>query len=398
MPADIASTPRRPRLDSLTGLRWWAAFAVFAYHMNNLAPLRGQSLLDIGYTGVSFFFILSGFVLTWSARRGVGARQFWWRRFARIWPAHVVALLLALPVFYTYSAPDPEHWWVKPFSLPVILLSLPLAQGFFRDPAILFSGNPAAWTLSCEAFFYFLHPLVNRRALSRRSAAVSLIVLSVAVGMVCHTVPGVFDSLPVPILRFWEFTLGMGVAHLMRSGSTVRVPTWLIYPGAAGMAALYWTLNHRLADLDSAGISFLRQVFPIVLACFFALAIWICSSADLDSRRSPFRQRALVVGGEWSYAFYLVHATVLYAVLAVIGHHPWDPVVTPVIWIGVFLGALGLSAALHLCVERPLEKRLRAWGDRRFSPVLTPPAPAPTAQAVARSGRSGEPTGSPGQS
>lgn len=50
----------RPRLDSLTGLRWWAAFGVFAFHMANLAPLRHQSLFNVGYTGVSFFFILSG--------------------------------------------------------------------------------------------------------------------------------------------------------------------------------------------------------------------------------------------------------------------------------------------------------------------------------------------------
>lgn len=52
----------RPRLDSLTGLRWWAAFGVFAYHMANIAPLNVQHFFNVGYTGVSFFFVLSGFV------------------------------------------------------------------------------------------------------------------------------------------------------------------------------------------------------------------------------------------------------------------------------------------------------------------------------------------------
>lgn len=89
-----AATSTVVRLDSLTGMRWWAAFFVFAYHMGNLAPFKGQSLMNFGYTGVSFFFVLSGFVLTWSARPRVGARQFWWRRVARIWPSHMVALAL----------------------------------------------------------------------------------------------------------------------------------------------------------------------------------------------------------------------------------------------------------------------------------------------------------------
>ena len=53
------------RLDSLTGLRWWAAFAVFCYHMMNFAPVPGLgAVARYGNHGVAFFFVLSGFVLT----------------------------------------------------------------------------------------------------------------------------------------------------------------------------------------------------------------------------------------------------------------------------------------------------------------------------------------------
>lgn len=68
-------------------------------------------------------------------------RNFYWRRFARIYPAHFVALLLAIPVFYSF-APDPAEWWVKSFSIGILLLSVLLIQGWFSDPAIMFSGNP----------------------------------------------------------------------------------------------------------------------------------------------------------------------------------------------------------------------------------------------------------------
>src|SRR5690554_6674300 len=48
MTQPLVSTPRVQRLDSLTGLRWWAAFAVFAYHMTNLAPLPVTRVLSFG--------------------------------------------------------------------------------------------------------------------------------------------------------------------------------------------------------------------------------------------------------------------------------------------------------------------------------------------------------------
>ena len=78
---------RLPRVESLTGLRWWAAFFVFSHHMTNLAPLPIYKFLKYGTSGVTFFFVLSGFVLTWSAQPGTKIRTFYRRRFARIWPA-----------------------------------------------------------------------------------------------------------------------------------------------------------------------------------------------------------------------------------------------------------------------------------------------------------------------
>ena len=136
------------RLDSLTGLRWWAAFAVFCYHMMNFAPVPGLgAVARYGNHGVAFFFVLSGFVLTWSARiSGTTVANFYWRRLARIYPAHVVALLVAIPVFYsvTSATPDPSRFWVKPFAVVPLLLSLVLLQSWFKEPSIRFSGNPAA--------------------------------------------------------------------------------------------------------------------------------------------------------------------------------------------------------------------------------------------------------------
>ncbi|MCL3776977.1 MULTISPECIES: acyltransferase [unclassified Actinomyces] len=343
------------RLDSLTGMRWWAAFGVFAYHMTNLAPLPSQDLLRFGYSGVSFFFILSGFVLTWSARPEVTARQFWCRRVARIWPAHLVALALALPVFYTLGTPDPAQSWVKPLG-PVVLWSVPLLQGFSTDDVISFSGNPAAWTLSCEVFFYLLHPFINARRGSKR-VAVLLLGASLLSGLWFCLVP--HAGVPSPVARSWEFLLGMGLAHLARAGLRTPVTPWLAYPVLL-LAPIYYYITVTRDVGPSA-------LVPLGLAVIYGAAIWIGAQQDLTGTASGMRQRLLVRAGEVSFCFYLVHATVLYEVKARTGVVSWGrPVLSLVVWAGVFLGALAVSWVLHRLVERPCEKRLRAWGDRRW--------------------------------
>ena len=92
------------RLLSLTGLRFAAAMLVFGVHAYSFIPVEGLAhrlghyLFDPGDLGVSFFFVLSGFVLTWALRGDTGPRpgRFWTGRIVRIYPAYVVALALAV--------------------------------------------------------------------------------------------------------------------------------------------------------------------------------------------------------------------------------------------------------------------------------------------------------------
>ncbi|MGZ6791878.1 MAG: acyltransferase family protein, partial [Mycobacteriales bacterium] len=109
-----------PRLDALTGLRALAAGLVFFHHTfspsivpGSLVRLPGtgwlRSLADTGVTGVTFFFVLSGFVLAWSWDDTRTTAGFYARRFARVWPLHAVVLVLAtvavLPLLGRPGAP-----------------------------------------------------------------------------------------------------------------------------------------------------------------------------------------------------------------------------------------------------------------------------------------------------
>ena len=401
--APTAVISGRPvRLNSLTGLRWWAAFAVFGHHMLNLVPLPGAALITLGHYGVAFFFELSGFVLTWSARATTTAPTFWWRRFARIYPSHFIALLLAIPVFYSFN-PDPAQWWVKPFDLGILLLSVLLLQGWSRDPAILFSGNPAAWTLTCEAFFYALHPFINRifipmKLRSVLIAAGVVIAISFAYRAAVMAWPGSWLAvLPLPVSRLTEFVLGMCLASALLAGWRVRIKPIACY--AVGAAFLVWVaFASQQGGVDPVSGFFLATSTEwIIVLC--AITIAAVARRDVVGGFSLLRSRILVALGDWSFAFYLVHATIIYAVLAVVGHQPsgWGALG----WTAALLVAsLAGAAALHYAIERPCERRMRRWWDarreRRAAAPVAPVAPAaPIAAGAAADMRTPPPSSRP---
>lgn len=358
-----------PRLDALTGLRWWAAFVVFLFHMRVFAPLPGPitQVFDYGYFGVTFFFVLSGFVLTWSARPDVRTSTFYWRRFARIWPAHMVALVLAIPVFYTLAA-VPEGSFLKPFDLGIILLSVVLIQAWWSNPLVIYSGNPAAWTLTCEALFYALHPWISRVLIPMAKRGALILAIGAVAAAFAYRVgvivwpESVLPLVPLPVQRVPEFILGMGLAWAMRSGWLPRIHP-LVGIGSMGavIAAVLLATKAPVGSLITYLPAFSNELFTV--AC--GLAIISLASASLrGKRRSRFESPVQVKLGEWSFAFYLVHATFIYLALRIFGYQ--EPSWWNLFWFAGLLAVDMVAAwALHSFVERPAEKRMRRWKDRR---------------------------------
>ncbi len=93
----------RPRLPALTSVRFLAAFHVALFHMNEIGVITRPRWLKvfagIGYVGVSFFFVLSGFILVYTyAGRSIVLRDFWQTRVARIYPAYLYCTVAYLAV------------------------------------------------------------------------------------------------------------------------------------------------------------------------------------------------------------------------------------------------------------------------------------------------------------
>ncbi|MEU2349071.1 acyltransferase [Modestobacter sp. NPDC049651] len=342
---------RPPRLDSLTGLRFFAALAVFGLHALNYgrgAP--GDSFLVAGTTGVSFFFVVSGLVMSWTARPGDTPALFYRRRFARVYPAYAVTWVVSLVVLVAAGR--------RPSV--VDLVPLTLLQSWVPSETVYWATNAVFWTLSCEAFFYlafpWLHRLVGtwsvRRALAAVLACVGAVeALAVAVwvagdGPLAHWAAVVF-----PVSRSLEFTVGVLLGLLVRQGVRSAPPLW-----AAGLVAIA-----SFAAADHVPAAF-RDVAVTLVP--FALLIWSAAQADLAGRRSVLRSRGLVALGTWSYAFYLVHSLTMVTWFEVLRRAGVDvDALSGASWCAAVTGAFGcaLLAAwgLHRLVEVPMERRLR---------------------------------------
>ncbi|GAB4082263.1 acyltransferase [Modestobacter muralis] len=344
--ADAAAAGGAPRLNSLTGLRAVAAFGVFLTHANENFFSGAQAdrvvevLFNPGFTGVSFFFVLSGFVLTWSHQPGDTPRAFYRRRFARVAPAYWVALLAGIVLTMVVQGGWRPLWVALPSFLGL--------QAWIPRADVYWAGNAVGWTLSCELFFYLVFPLAVRFLPTRRTfqalVASVLVLVTVGPGLVWSAVAEPPDYLQIfPVQRLPEFLLGMVVAAAIRSGWRPPISFgWSVVLAAAAYVTMSY-LDH----------SYLAAAVPygLVIAC--AVTRDLTGRGTLLGRRWPRRL------GELSFAFYLVHQLVVRVVDRIapeVGSGWWVAVGATLLSLA---GAVGAAVLLYSRVEEPLERRLR---------------------------------------
>lgn len=346
------------RLDSLTGLRFVAAVAVFGFHATYLTvgPVHDAMTVVFGRggSGVGLFFVLSGFVLAWSARPSDTPAAMWRRRAARILPTYLVAWLLAGLA---------AAWLIGWTPWRAGAAGLLLVQSWIPRESIYFGWNGPAWSLSCEAFFYLLLPFVLPRvarlsARNRLLLAGALIVVDLALALTAAFLTpresSVLDSqfgwvgwlvYVCPLARTPEFVLGLVAALLARDRQLPRIRL----PLAVGAVLVAYAVTY-------ASPYFVTQVGLMVLP--FALVIVALAQRDLTGTRSWIAGRRWVVLGEWSYALYLTHHLLLQVAQRAVGNVGGALAIA---WVAVLLGAaVVVSSVLFRFVERPAERRLRA--------------------------------------
>jgi peptidoglycan/LPS O-acetylase OafA/YrhL len=385
----MRSAPEGARIPALTGVRAVAAFLVFFHHHPAKVLQVGPLLLWLElHVGVTLFFVLSGFMITWRYDRGRPEPQSFLRgyfvnRFARIYPLY---LALAVPTMLLGGARSVHAW----------LLNLTVFTSFE-------SGIPQAWSLRVEECFYIGAPLIY--AAWRRHPAIPLAVGAAVLGALypVSRLPVSEGILGPPYYlflytffgRFFEFYVGIWLAKEVAASSRApnpagRFPLFTLV-GAVGIAAVVvclaaiYSASGRPAYLfgvqHPAGIALNNLILPLFVAALYwglvrerSVIRWILSTRIAD------------LLGRSSYAFYLVHMGLvldylLGRILVAAGWLGPRAAASAAMLIGnvgvLFIFVTLLSIALYEGIEAPANRYLR----RRLAPArpgdagnLCPPA------------------------
>lgn len=274
-----------------------------------------------GYVGVGFFFVLSGFVLALNYRGGVSTkeerRDFWFKRFARIYPTHLLTFLICLPLGFPWHA----------------VPSLFLIQSWIPNSGIFFGGNVPSWSISNEAFFYALFPLLlglRWNALVPWGAGLFVVAVLWPAGWPNHWLFYVF-----PPARLFEFTLGMALAKLRGS------PNGWHEAGALALAAVsLWAL-----PMFKLSFAWAAAFIPASAALVYVFARSNGPIARLLSNRW------LVLLGDASFMLYMIH----WPLMMYFGKAWWVSALVVV-----------MSVPLFLWFEKPAQQKLMdLWNSRR---------------------------------
>lgn len=377
----MTETQEAPALAPLTSLRFVAAMMIVVHHIKLYFPwewsVGAPSTL---VHGVSFFFVLSGFILThnYASKPFPGYRRFMWARFAKLWPLHVFALLMLVtfvrPDSITFDGPGIFSKWVQ------LAFNLTLTQSVMPFTSYAFSWNGVSWSISTEAFFYLAFPLllVNIRstwhwkllgsALVAGAVMLALKLARVPLDGDINTVTITSSIYTNPLVRGFEFCLGMATWVLWdRYVRNLKIgfAEWTAIEAALVGAIFAWLGGGYYAAVDHVHSPAIAELFGIDGSCWLFAALIAVMASGKGAIGQFLSHRLLVFLGQISFAVYLLHQILLKFFAG------WLPAgaVTPMMF---FAALLFIASAAYLMVERPLQRFL----TKKRAPASRVTAPA----------------------
>ena len=374
-------------IDSLTSLRFFAAFAIVLHHTKGVV-FSSEFMKGVPLdAGVSFFFVLSGFILSYvySGRmKSIGLYKFYTSRFSRIWPPHIFTFVLVLVFLPTYDWMNGanEGWLVA-------LLNASLLQSAVPVPEYYFSFNSVSWSISAEMFFYAAFPLLLSGLNKNWHFKLAALLLLGGVSAYIVDISGLNYYSPdkwtefsahglayiSPLFRVQEFFMG--------------VLLFKVFDYIKGWKGFGFALCTVLEVLCVAGIVFLTQGIVktisvsligiennasgefwthCVLGLFFGLVV-VCFAINKGLISQILRQRLFVVLGEISFSMYLIHQIVFrfYDVHRTMFESVPKEMIFPLLLIAIFVFAYGTWRFVELPAQAKLKNMFSKLGRKKES-------------------------------
>jgi len=362
---------RNTALPALTGVRFYAALLVFLTHVPHLAGMewlwdKHDVIFHLGDLGVALFFVLSGFILTYNYSStfsddlsASSYGRFIWNRFTKIYPVHLLTLLIALPI-QILSPNHPLNWWALPVHVSLTQSFMP-----FDEPKYYLYLNAPSWSICCEWFFYMLAPFAISLTATRRRRLVGIVAALAYAAVVLAILSRIssdenrlyFYGFFAPT-RFIDFLCGIFLATLF-SKFADHGPGHCTTFEVLGIALLAVGAVYKPAapSFCTGGILYL----PGAALLIYGLAV----GRGLLARHlgSPL---LLTLGGA-SFALYMIHMPIIRigkAVLLLLHREiaSW-PVIVAAIFV-MFVAAQAAALFIFKYYETPMQTFLRAIPSR----------------------------------
>jgi peptidoglycan/LPS O-acetylase OafA/YrhL len=366
-----------PRLAGIELLRFAAALAVLIAHYNHFYihgytaenfTVAGQPLFrwlfpfySYGTRAVEVFWCISGFIFCFNYGRIIHEKQmpavrFFWLRFSRLYPLHLVTLLAVALLQALYRAKHGTYFVVEWNDLRHFALNLGFASNWGWQRG--FSFNAPVWSVSLELlaylFFYVATAWLGASFLTTLLWLAGCLLLDYFLGY-----EGVFVR-----CLFYFYLGGLSCLGYQFVRTRWRRQQFLVSLAAAALAAgCVW----RFAVTQDLDHWLLDGAVPLLLLVFAV------NSSRLENRLGA----AANTLGNLTYASYLIHFPFQIAVMLVVGALAIDPhfVASP-LFLGFYVGTvLLLSHFIYRRFEMPVQNliRKRTIGGGRAAHLLPSP-------------------------
>lgn len=333
--ANFADT--KPHYELLDGLRGVAAILVLFYHIFegfSFAELQNKAgdgiitTLNHGHIAVDFFFILSGFVISYAYDdrwKKMSTWQFFKRRLIRLHPMLVMGAVIG---FLAFAFVGFERWnvneeatatgWVM-IAMMLTMFMIPAVPGIpyeVRGNGEMFPLNGPTWSLFFEYIGNILYALFMRR-ISTKLLTVFTVLLGIAhAWFFIGNISG-YDMIGVgwtiDEVNFWgglvrmlfPFSMGMLLARTFKPRKI---------KGAFWICSITLAVLFSVPYIASTGSISLNSLYEFVcIALLFPVIVWIGACGSTGSGITSKANRIL---GDISYPLYIVHYPIMYVFYA----------------------------------------------------------------------------------
>ena len=330
-------SPPGASLDALTSLRFFAAIAVVFFHVPFVLTksVGKEQLLGDGALGVSFFFILSGFILKHAySYSELNFLQFYRKRIFRVLPLHYLTLAIWVLIFF--------NGWGNSLQdkLNSGVANILVIHSFFNGQLFNLGFNAVSWSISVELFFYAIFPVIRKNQRCLYVFIVYGIVFAVLPKSISDNINTAWPSFFYfnPVSRLFEFSGGVALYTIYKNITPAKTVASILQ--AISVALLIFSV------LATAGFDTHHRN----LILFFPFSLVILSFAWDGVLKNVLSIRPLVLLGEASFSLYMIHH-MLFRGLDNYLHMFFSPLQSLFLAIGV---AIVLSVLIFYYFERPV--------------------------------------------